>query len=99
MTDKKPSLQELDEQGAVGGTPPVTPEQTAFIKQWNAFTKDQQDVMRKMMAFNPQRTSTPATGGSFFGGGDQPLVIQDKPHLPSFSSTSKDASYGRWKMR
>ena len=76
------------------------PEEDTFMQQWIKFTPEQQDMMRKMIGIevdSPKTTSTPSTGGRFVGGGDQTVVLQEKPHISNFSGSAKDASYGRWK--
>ena len=80
-----------------------------FMQHWQKFSTDQQSALMKMMmgagfvkaeetakgeagaTANPQSPSA----ASFFA--DSPIVVQEKPHLPTFSGNEKDCSFGRWK--
>ena len=69
----------------------------SFVNQWQKFSPQEQQMMMKMMGMAPEATvKTPSSAGSFFRG-DSTVVVQDKPHLPSFSGSGKDCSFGRWK--
>ena len=73
---------------------PSSPE-VQFMQQWQTFTPDQQGMMRKMMGLDKQPVASPSSAGSFFRG--ETIMVQEKPHLPTFSGGVKDTSYGRWK--
>ena len=68
-------------------------EQVSFMQQWQKFSKPQQAMFRKMMGM--ETPHTPASAASFFG--ETPVVVQEKPSMPSFSGSGKDCSFGRWK--
>lgn len=68
-------------------------EEMSFIQQWEKFSMDQQFKMMKLM--NPLKTPLSPGGASFFG--DNTVVLQEKPNIPSFSGSGKDCSFGRWK--
>ena len=69
--------------------------QVSFMQQWQKFSKKQQAMLRKMMGVETPHTPASAAGSAFFG--DSPVVVQEKPSMPSFSGSGKDCSFGRWK--
>ena len=71
----------------------VEDEQVTFMQQWQKFSKPKQAMFSKMMGL--EATSSPASAASFFG--ETPVVVQEKPSMPSFSGSGKDCSFGRWK--
>ena len=75
-------------------------DELALLKHWQQLTTEQQWKMMKMMQMKPVHSPGASAGASagaaaFFA--DSPVVLQDKPHVPSFSGSGKDCSFGRWK--
>ena len=67
--------------------------QVTFMQHWQTFCKPKLARLSKMMGL--EATSSPASAASFFG--ETPVVVQEKPSMPSVSGSGKDCSFGRWK--
>lgn len=65
-----------------------------FFQRWGGLGPEQQAAVMKLMGI--EKPETPISPASFFST-NMPVVVQEKPHLPTFSGSGKDCSYGRWK--